>query len=274
MRSGTKVPGRKGTKGPNGPGKRTDPGRRPRPRGVRPGRRYRLPSTALPGSPSSVTIPLCTVTVNRAGSVKNPSAITSWVISRRISSSPRRKTLSTSDRLTMPARRPPRSTTGSRWSRRECISAGRGLHQVVRAYRHRRAGHQVARGGLAVRAVTAVMPPGRQRQQVGLGHHADHLPVGGGDRETADPVLAEHGGHLAVRGVRPDRHHAGGHDVPDVGVHGDHFFWPRVQVSRVHGLSFARPAGRPGRDVTHFIRCRRSHTFDPGRRSRPAVSFR
>ena len=52
------------------------------------------PSTALPGSPSSVTIPLCTVTVNRAGSVKNPSAMTSWVISRRISSSLRRKTLS------------------------------------------------------------------------------------------------------------------------------------------------------------------------------------
>jgi hypothetical protein len=35
------------------------------------------PSTALPGGPSSVTIPSCTVTVNRAGSVKNPSAITS-----------------------------------------------------------------------------------------------------------------------------------------------------------------------------------------------------
>jgi len=40
------------------------------------------PSTALPGAPSSVTIPSCTVTVNRAGSVKNPSAITSWVTSR------------------------------------------------------------------------------------------------------------------------------------------------------------------------------------------------
>ena len=72
------------------------------------------PSTALPGTPSSVTIPSCTVTVNRAGSVKNPSAITSWVTSRRISSSVRWKTLSTSDRLMMPARCPSRSTTGSR----------------------------------------------------------------------------------------------------------------------------------------------------------------
>ena len=56
--------------------------------------------------------------------------------------------------------------------------AGRGLHQVVRAYRHRGAGHQVARGGLAVRAVTAVSRPA-QRQQVGLGHDADHGAVGG-----------------------------------------------------------------------------------------------
>ena len=72
------------------------------------------PSTAPPGAPSNVTIPSCTVTVNRAESVKNPSAITSWVTSRWISSSLRRKMLSTSDRLTMPTRRPPWSTTGSR----------------------------------------------------------------------------------------------------------------------------------------------------------------
>ena len=72
------------------------------------------PSTALPGVPASVTIPSFTVTVNRAGSVKNPSAITSWVTSRRISWSDRPKTLSTSDRLTMPTRCPSRLTTGSR----------------------------------------------------------------------------------------------------------------------------------------------------------------
>jgi len=179
-------------------------------------------STALPGSPSSVTIPLCTVTVSRAGSVKNPSAIRSWVISRRISSS-----LAEDAQHVGPADdafQPPVPVDD-----REPLEpvrvhhAGRGLYQVVRAYRHRRVGHQVARGGLVVRAVPAVLAPGRQREQVGLGYDADHRAVLGGDRETADLVLAEDGGDLAVRGVRTDRHHAGGHDVPDVGVHGDHF---------------------------------------------------
>lgn len=63
-----------------------------------------LPRTMLPGSPSIVTIPSFMVTANRAGSVKNPSRITSWVISRRISSSGLLNTLSTSDRQTIPAR--------------------------------------------------------------------------------------------------------------------------------------------------------------------------
>jgi hypothetical protein len=74
------------------------------------------PSTTLPRAPASVTMPSFTVTVRRSGSVKNMSAITSWVISRLISSSGRLNTLSTSARLTMPTRRPPASITGSRLS--------------------------------------------------------------------------------------------------------------------------------------------------------------
>ena len=55
--------------------------------------------------------------------------------------------------------------------------AGGGLHRVVRADRHRGVAHQVARGSLLGRPVPAVVPPGRQGQQVRLGHHAGHLPV-------------------------------------------------------------------------------------------------
>src|SRR5690242_3926682 len=40
-------------------------------------------------------------------------------------------------------------------------------------------------------------------------------------------------------------------------------------------MASASPAGRaPGRDVTHLIRCRRSHTFDPGRRCPRSVVLR
>jgi hypothetical protein len=53
---------------------------------------------------------------------------------------------------------------------------------------------QFVHGGLAGRAVPALVPPGRQGEQVGLGHDPDHLAVLGGDRETADPVLTEHDG--------------------------------------------------------------------------------
>ena len=80
------------------------------------------PRTTLPGAPSSVTIPSFTATASRAGSVKNPSRITSWVISRRMSSSGLLNTLSTSDRQTMPTRCPWLSATGSRLSLREDIS--------------------------------------------------------------------------------------------------------------------------------------------------------
>jgi hypothetical protein len=43
-------------------------------------------------------------------------------------------------------------------------------------------------------------------------------------------VLAEHRGHLPVRGTGPDRHHGGGHDIPHVCM---------------HGLSLARPPRGP-----------------------------
>ena len=90
--------------------------------------------------------------------------------------------------------------------------------------------------------VPAVVSPGHQGQQVRLGHHADHLPIVAGDGQPADPVLAEHGGHRLVRGVRPDRHHAGGHDVPDV---------------RVHDLSFARPGAAGKRRNSPGVRAAR-----------------
>ena len=131
--------------------------------------------------------------------------------------------------------------------------AGRGSHELVLAYRHGRMGHQVARGGLADRELLRRRCPrmapirigGRHGQQVGLGHDPGHPPVVVDDREAADPVLAEQGGHLAVRGTGLHRHHAGGHDVPHVCVHG-----------------FSLPAAAPpGRDVTHLSRCQRSHTL-------------
>ena len=97
---------------------------------------------------------------------------------------------------------------------------------VVLADRHCGVAHQVARGGLLGGPAPVVVPSGHYGQQVGLGHHADHLPVVAGDGKPADPMLAEQGGHRLVRGVRPDRQHAGGHDVPDVRVHGISFAYP------------------------------------------------
>jgi hypothetical protein len=54
------------------------------------------------GVPSTVTTPSFTVTVNRFGSMRNSSRITSLVISARMSLSERSKTDSTSARLMMP----------------------------------------------------------------------------------------------------------------------------------------------------------------------------
>src|SRR6185369_9663199 len=102
------------------------------------------------------------------------------------------------------------------------------LDRVLGPDRHRPGCHQVARGqafGLAdILVVQHSSEHARvgQRllgQQVGLGDDADHLLVLVDDGEGADPVLAQSGRHLLEGSTAPDRHHLGGHDVLDGGVH-------------------------------------------------------
>jgi hypothetical protein len=107
---------------------------------------------------------------------------------------------------------------------------GRVAYLGVWVDRHGRVGHQVRRGGLTRGRPAVAQPVARRRvragdrfgglrDQVGLGDHPGHLPVVVDDREAADPVLAEQGRHLPVRGAGPHRHHVGGHDVPHVCLH-------------------------------------------------------
>ena len=88
------------------------------------------------------------------------------------------------------------------------------LDRVLRADRHDRGRHQVARGDPACLGLIPTVQDATEHarlvgqgllgQHVGLGDDPDHLPVVVDHGERADAVLAQGGGHLAERGVLLD----------------------------------------------------------------------